>query len=168
MARRINLSAHRRGKSANEERWRRRARTREAGIAAADHPDEVAVLAPASTNGSGNGRPTLPGGGAPGGPGGQSGGKPRLKKLRMAIVAIGLTILAGVAWIFGIMMAVAQDVPALESRAQYDAAQNSVVIDSEGERVATLTNNEGRILVESGEIAPTMKEAVVAIEDRRF
>jgi penicillin-binding protein 1A len=86
----------------------------------------------------------------------------------MAIVVIGLTILAGVAWIFGIMMAVAQDLPSLESRAQYDAARNSVVVDSEGERVATLTNNEGRILVESGEIAPTMKEAVVAIEDRRF
>ena len=34
--------------------------------------------------------------------------------------------------------------------------------------LATLTNNEGRILVESDEIAPVMKEAVVAIEDQRF
>ena len=43
-------------------------------------------------------------------------------------------------------MAVAQDLPDLENRAQYDAAQNSVVLDINGERLATLTNNEGRIL----------------------
>src|SRR5688500_11954167 len=66
--------------------------------------------------------------------------KPRLKKLRMAIVLLGLSFLAVVSWVFGIMMAVAQDLPALESRAQYDRAQNSVVLDMHGEKLATLTN----------------------------
>ncbi|HEY8001455.1 MAG TPA: transglycosylase domain-containing protein, partial [Solirubrobacterales bacterium] len=35
-------------------------------------------------------------------------------------------------------------------------------------KLATLTNNQGRILLSSDEIAPVIKEAVVAIEDRRF
>ena len=116
-------------------------------------------------NGSGppeGGLTALPGAGEP------ADAKPRLKKLRAALVILGLGVLALVSWIFGIMMAVAQDLPKLENRAQYERAENSVVNDRNGVRLATLTNNEGRILVESDEIAPVMKEAVVAIEDQRF
>jgi penicillin-binding protein 1A len=86
----------------------------------------------------------------------------------MAIVLLGLAALAFVSWIFGIMMAVAQDLPSLENRAQYEHAHNSVVYDAYGHRLATLTNNQGRIIDSSDEIAPVMKEAVVAIEDQRF
>jgi penicillin-binding protein 1A len=94
--------------------------------------------------------------------------RPRLKKLRVALVTLGLSVLAFVSWIFGIMMAVAGDLPQLEDRAQFANAQNSIVYDIHGNRVATLTNTEGRILVGSLAIAPVMKEATVAIEDRRF
>jgi penicillin-binding protein 1A len=94
--------------------------------------------------------------------------RPRLRKLRFALVFLGLSMLAFVSWIFGIMMAVAQDLPDLENRAQYERAQNSVVYDANGEKLATLTNNEGRILLDSDQIAPSLKEAVVAIEDQRF
>ncbi len=95
-------------------------------------------------------------------------GRPKLRKLRLALVLLGLSLLAFVSWIFGIMMAVAQDLPSLENRSQYQRAENSVVTDIDGERLATLTNNQGRILVNSNEIAPSVKEAVVAIEDTRF
>jgi penicillin-binding protein 1A len=107
---------------------------------------------------------------APPGPPDQNGPreKPRLRKLRLALVILGLSGLAFVSWIFGIMMAVAQDLPALESREQYKRAENSVVYDINGERLATLTNNQGRILLASEEISPAIKEAVVAIEDQRF
>ena len=94
--------------------------------------------------------------------------KPKLRKLRFAFVILGLAALAFVSWIFGIMMAVAQDLPSLENREQYKRAENSVVYDSYGNKLATLTNNQGRILLSSDEISPVMKEAVVAIEDRRF
>ena len=77
-------------------------------------------------------------------------------------------MLAFVSWIFGIMMAVAGDLPQLESRAQFENAENSIVYDINGEKIATLTNNQGRILVGSADIAPVMKEATVAIEDQRF
>ena len=59
-------------------------------------------------------------------------------------------MLAFVSWIFGIMMAVAGDLPPLESRAQYENAENSIVYDINGEKIATLTNNQGRIIVELG------------------
>jgi penicillin-binding protein 1A len=94
--------------------------------------------------------------------------RPRLKKLRLALLLLGLGILALVSWIFGIMMAVAQDLPKLENRQQYLAAQNSKVYDREGHYVTTLTGNEHRILVDSPDISPTVKQAVVAIEDERF
>src|SRR3954451_2098778 len=94
--------------------------------------------------------------------------RPKLRKLRMALVFFGLAILALVSWIFGIMMAVASDLPQLEDRAQFADARNSVVYDINGQKIATLTNNEGRILINSADIAPVMKEATVSIEDRRF
>jgi penicillin-binding protein 1A len=94
--------------------------------------------------------------------------RPRLRKLRFALVFLGLSLLAFVSWIFGIMMAVAQDLPALENRAQYERAENSIVYDATGKKLATLTNNEGRILLPSEDIAASMKSAVVAIEDQRF
>jgi penicillin-binding protein 1A len=94
--------------------------------------------------------------------------RPKLHKLRIALVFFGLSILAFVSWIFGIMMAVASDLPQLEDRAQFANAENSVVLDINGNKIATLTNNQGRILINSADIAPVMKDATVAIEDQRF
>ena len=75
--------------------------------------------------------------------------KPRMRKLRFAFVILGLGLLAFVSWIFGIMMAVAQDLPSLENRQQYLEAENSVVYDAYNNKLATLTNNQGRILLDS-------------------
>ncbi len=109
--------------------------------------------------------PTLP---QPPGPPPPRNGRPRLKKLRLAVVIMGLILLAMVSWFFGIMMSVAQDLPALENREQYKHAQNSVVLDRNGEQLATLTSNDRRILVPSEDISQTVKQAVVAVEDQRF
>ncbi len=81
---------------------------------------------------------------------------------------MGLGLLALVSWVFGVMMAVAQDLPDLEARAQYDRAQNSIVYSNDGTQLTTLTGNEKRILLESDEISPVLKQAVVSIEDERF
>ncbi|MEO7196857.1 MAG: transglycosylase domain-containing protein, partial [Solirubrobacterales bacterium] len=95
--------------------------------------------------------------------------RPKLKKLRIAIVAMGLVFLGLVSWVFGVMMAVAQDLPDLEARAQYDRATNSIVYANDGQtELTTLTGNEKRILLDSEEISPTVKQAVVAVEDERF
>ncbi len=94
--------------------------------------------------------------------------KPKLRKLRAALVLAGLAVLAFVSWIFGIMISYGADLPDLEDRAQFADAKNSVIYDLHGTKLATVTNNAGRILVGSNRIAPVMKEATVAIEDKRF
>jgi len=104
--------------------------------------------------------------------------KPKLKKLRLAAVIGGLSILAVISTVFGMLMAVASDLPTLENRAQYENAKNSVLYaDTFGcktldkdpcRQIAKLTGNQNRILVGEGEISPNVKNAVIAIEDRRF
>src|SRR5918998_2724334 len=53
--------------------------------------------------------------------------KPKLKKLRLALVVLGLSALALVSTVFGMLMAVASDLPSLDSEAQFRAAENSVL-----------------------------------------
>ncbi len=92
----------------------------------------------------------------------------QVKKLRLAVIIVGLGILALVSTVFGMMVSVAGDIPQLENKEQYAKAKNSEVFDSEGRRFGTLLSNSQRILVESEDISPYIKQAVVAIEDQRF
>jgi penicillin-binding protein 1A len=103
--------------------------------------------------------------------------KPKLKKLRLALVLFGLAVLALVSLVFGMLMAVASDLPALENRAEFDRAENSTLFADEPRckelsdgctEIAKLTGNRNRILLEPGEISPYLKNAVIAVEDRRF
>jgi penicillin-binding protein 1A len=79
-----------------------------------------------------------------------------------------LFLLAGVAFSFGLVTAVASEIPQLDperSRPQVD----SVLYASNGTSVlAVLRGKESRVLVKSGQIAPILKQAIVAVEDRRF
>ena len=47
-------------------------------------------------------------------------------------------------------------------------ATPSVFLDSRGKTIGTLTGNERRIYLPERDIAPVMKHAIIAIEDRRF
>src|SRR3954447_147149 len=94
--------------------------------------------------------------------------KPRLKKLRILFVLLGLSVLALVSMIFGMMAAVSQDLPAIYNFAQYKASKNSEVFDASGEPIGTLTSDQNKILLTSGQISPNIKNAVVSIEDSRF
>ena len=62
--------------------------------------------------------------------------KPRLKKLRILFVLLGLGVLGLVSMIFGMMAAVSQDLPAIYDFAQYKASKNSEVFDATGSRSA--------------------------------
>ncbi|HEY6550762.1 MAG TPA: transglycosylase domain-containing protein [Solirubrobacterales bacterium] len=94
--------------------------------------------------------------------------KPRLKKLRILFVLLGLSVLALVSTVFGMMAAVSQDLPAIYNFAQYKASKNSEVFDASGEPIGTLTSDQNKILLTSGQISPNIKNAVVSIEDSRF
>src|SRR3954451_11864119 len=88
----------------------------------------------------------------------------RIRKLRVLALLAGLGALAGGSTVFGMMMAVASDPPALEE----PASQNSVLVDPRGVRLGLLTGNQNRILLKETQIAPVMKHAIIAIEDKRF
>src|SRR3954447_19183478 len=95
--------------------------------------------------------------------------KPKLKKLRFFLVFAGLGALAIISTIFGMMLSVSSDLPSLENHAQLRIARNSVLYADSGKNVtlAKLTGAQNRILDESGEISPNVKNAVISIEDKR-
>jgi penicillin-binding protein 1A len=94
--------------------------------------------------------------------------KPRLKKLRFLFVLLGLGILALFSMIFGMMAAVSQDLPAIYNFAQYKASKNSEVFGDNGELLGTLSSDQNKILLNSAQISPNIKNAVVSVEDARF
>jgi penicillin-binding protein 1A len=94
--------------------------------------------------------------------------RPRLKKLRLLAILLPLALLAIVSTLFGMMMAVASDLPDLENRKEYQDARNSELLDINKKPLGVLTNNQSRVLVSSGDISSYMKNAIIAIEDRRF
>jgi penicillin-binding protein 1A len=96
-------------------------------------------------------------------------GRPRIKKLRVLSILFGLFLLATISTVFGMMMAVASDLPQLENRQQYRTQKdNSILLDYRGRKLSVLTNNQNVVLVGQYQIAPAMKHAMIAIEDRRF
>jgi len=96
------------------------------------------------------------------------GARPRVKKLRLALVLLGLGALAVVSTLFGMMMAVASELPNLETRAEFRSARNSVLVDYRGRNLGILRGPENRIIVPSDRISEAMKDAIIAVEDRRF
>jgi penicillin-binding protein 1A len=92
----------------------------------------------------------------------------RVKKLRLLAIVLPLALLAIVSTVFGMMMAVASDLPNLENRKEYQDAKNSVLLDAQGRDLGVLTNNQSRVLVRYEDIPYNMRNAIIAIEDRRF
>ena len=90
----------------------------------------------------------------------------RIRKLRVLIVLFGLSVLAAVSAAFGMFMAVASDLPPIDGFER--PARPSLLLDSRGNEIGTLTGNERRIYLREDEIAPVMKHSIIAIEDRRF
>jgi penicillin-binding protein 1A len=111
-----------------------------------------------------NGATVVPFPGTNGKPPKQPRRRVRVRKLRVFALLLGLGALAVVSTVFGMMMAVASDLPSLEEPAQH----NTVILDRLGHNIGLLTGNERQIFLPSQEIAPVMKHAIIAIEDRRF
>ena len=114
-----------------------------------DGESRVIPLRPEYANGDGDGEPPV---------------KLRIRKLRVFLLLAGLGLLAAVSTVFGMLMAVASDLPELEE----PSAINTLIVDRRGEPLGRLTGNQRRILITENQIAPVMKHAIIAIEDKRF
>ncbi len=92
----------------------------------------------------------------------------RIRKLRLAVLLGVLLVLATLAFTFGLVRAVASEIPSLDPAAAR-ADVDTLVYSSNGRRVlAVLRGDESRVLVDTEEIAPIMRQAIVSIEDQRF
>ena len=95
--------------------------------------------------------------------------RPKVKKLRLLLIVVPLLFLAIVSTVFGMMMAVAHELPSLENSAELREAKNSVLLPAGGgPQIARLTGNNNRIIIDEADVSPYLKNAVIAIEDRRF
>ncbi|MFN2467746.1 MAG: PBP1A family penicillin-binding protein [Gaiellaceae bacterium] len=70
---------------------------------------------------------------------------------------------------YGLMSAIAGEIPKLDETRRQGVQKDGFIYASDGKTVlAVLRGTESRILVSSRQIAPTIKHAIVAVEDKRF
>ena len=93
----------------------------------------------------------------------------RIRKLRLLVLLGLLALLCSTAFTFGFVTALAGEIPKLDPRYQVAAERDGYIYANDGKTVlAVLRGDESRVLLEPDQIAPLMKHAIVAIEDRRF
>jgi penicillin-binding protein 1A len=78
-----------------------------------------------------------------------------------------LFLLGTASFCYGLVTAVASEIPTLDP-ARYHQVKNSYIYASNGQILAILRGSENRKVVPSTEIADVMKQAIVAVEDKRF
>jgi penicillin-binding protein 1A len=95
--------------------------------------------------------------------------RPRIYKLRFLLLLGVLGLLCTVTFTVGFVTAIASDIPSLEPGHGKRVQRDGYIYASDGKTVlAVLRGDEGRVVVSSDEIAAIMKQAIVAVEDRRF
>ena len=93
----------------------------------------------------------------------------RIRKLRLFGLLLILFILGSLSFTFGLVTSIASEVPSLDPSRLQQREVDGYVYDTKGQRIlAVLRGSQSRILVSSAHIAPLMKQAIVAIEDKRF
>ena len=94
--------------------------------------------------------------------------KPKLRKLRLLSIMLGFSFLALISTLFGMMMAVASDLPQIENRAQYGREVNSYLYDDHWRPIGIFAPPTHDVIDTYGQIAESMKDAIISVEDRRF
>ena len=92
-----------------------------------------------------------------------------MRKLRLILILIGLGALAIVSTVFGMMMAVASDLPQIENRQVYSSASaNSYIYDDHWHLIGQFAPPNHEVIDSFTQISPWMRRAIVSVEDRRF
>ena len=93
----------------------------------------------------------------------------RIRKLRLFGLLLILLALGTVSFTFGLITAVASQIPSLDPARLQTKEVDGYIYDRTGKRVlAVLRGKQSRILAPSNKISDRMKLAIVAIEDKRF
>jgi penicillin-binding protein 1A len=97
-----------------------------------------------------------------------NGRRRRIRKLRLAALLLILLLLGLGSFTFGLITAVASQIPNCDPRRVQREVDGHIYANDNHTILATLRGAESRILLETDEIAPIMRQAIVAIEDKRF
>ena len=93
----------------------------------------------------------------------------RVRKLRLLTLLSVLTLVCGVSFTYGLVSAIAGEIPQLDPGKAGNLKQNGYIYAADGKTIlAVLRGEESRVVVASEDIAPVAKQAIVAVEDRRF
>jgi len=93
----------------------------------------------------------------------------RVRKLRLLALVGVLGLVCSVSFVYGLVTAIAGEIPALDPSQQTKLAEDGFIYASDGKtELARLRGEESRVVVASDQIANDMKRAIVAVEDRRF
>jgi len=92
----------------------------------------------------------------------------RIRKLRLLVVVALLLLVASASFTYGLVTAIASQIPPLDP-ARHQSQADGYIYANDGERIlAVLRGSQSRVIVDSQEIAPYMKHAIIDVEDRRF
>jgi penicillin-binding protein 1A len=94
----------------------------------------------------------------------------RIRKLRLLALLVVLSLLGFAAFSFGLLVAIAAQIPDLDPARQTQHQQkDTYVYASDGRTIlAILRGSQSRVVVDSEDISPWLKHAIVAVEDKRF
>jgi penicillin-binding protein 1A len=92
----------------------------------------------------------------------------RIRKLRLLALVLVLGLLGFASFLFGLVTAIASQLPQYDPAHQQKIAHDGYIYDRNGQLLAVLRGKESRVILNSDQIAPIMKQAIVAIEDKRF
>ena len=93
----------------------------------------------------------------------------RIRKLRLLALVGVLGVLAVTAFAYGAVVAVGEQLTGLDPFAQQHQQVDGYVYAGDGHTIlAVLRGSQSRVLVQSDQISPWIKQAIVATEDKRF
>src|SRR5438874_2602712 len=92
----------------------------------------------------------------------------RVRKLRLVSILLILFLLGFASFAFGMVAAVARQIPSCDPSSVPREVDGHIYSNDGRTILATLRGSQSRILVRNDQISPSLQQAIVAIEDRRF
>ncbi len=94
--------------------------------------------------------------------------RPRVRKLRFLMILLGLVTLALISTVFGMLLAVASDLPQLENTREFAVGQTSYLYDDQGRPIGPFLPSNHEVIDKWTQISPSMIHAIISVEDKRF
>ena len=94
--------------------------------------------------------------------------QPRVHWGRLVLCLAIFAVIAVVGLISGTIVAVSRNLPSIDAMRAQQLGQDTVIFDRSGQKIAEIYGAVNRVVVPSDRIPAVMKNATVAIEDKRF